>query len=79
MDYVAKPLLWQLLPLLFIWEAGEALSVRSNELLDLLHRETFILWNAEVLDVIGFDRLLGTGDEVLEKATEELEQEMATY
>ena len=49
-DDVAEPLLWQLLPLLLHGQVVEALWVLCDEVLNLLHAEGLILWEADVLD-----------------------------
>ena len=40
----------------------------SNELFDLFDAEGFILWNCQVLEVISFDFLFLSRDEIFEEA-----------
>ena len=73
MDDIAEPLLWQLLPLQFIGKVLKAVLVSCDEILDLLDAETVILRNSKIHHIIRQDHLLGTADQILKKAKEELE------
>ena len=78
-DDIGHPLLGQLIPLPFIWQVDEQCRIASDEGLDLLHREAFVLGNLDVLDIAGLDLLPGSGDEILQETGKELEFEMLTY
>ena len=73
MDHITKPVLKELLPFFFIREELKTLRVLSDELLYLLDTERLILWDGEVLDIICWNEVLGTGDEIFKETAEELE------
>ena len=51
----------------------------SDEGFDLLEGQGFILGNGQVLDILGLDPLLGTGEKVLKVAERKLDVGIVTY
>ena len=72
-DDVAEPLLWKLIPLLFLWQILHTYAELGDKILYLLDTETFVLRDTQMFDLISFDLLSCSRYKVLQKATKKLE------